>query len=146
VGYIPEGAEWYLADLVVEISVEAELRTVLHINTVLVHANDAEKAYEKALSFGKRSIGEPYRNSAGALVTMSFLGLRELAVIHEPLEDGAELFYEEHVGLTPEKTRQLILEKSQLSVFAPLQTKDVPDYASGQIQADFEAWRNGLES
>jgi len=51
--YIPKDAEWYLATLVVEIVVEGDPRNVIQINQVLIHANNPEEAYEKALSRGK---------------------------------------------------------------------------------------------
>jgi hypothetical protein len=53
--YIPEDAEWFLADLVVEFIIgdEDEEDRVVHINIVLVAANSAEEAYEKALELGK---------------------------------------------------------------------------------------------
>ena len=51
-GYIPEDAKWYLADIVLQIAVDDDPRSVVHINLVLIRADSPEEAYEKALALG----------------------------------------------------------------------------------------------
>ena len=55
-GYIPEDAKWYLADLVEEITVEGDPRNVVHTNMTLVRADSPEEAYQKAVQLGTASI------------------------------------------------------------------------------------------
>ena len=59
---------------------------------------------------------------------MVFRGLGELVVIHDELEHGAELAYQERVGLTEEQIRALVIPKVQLGVFAPRKPSAGPNY------------------
>jgi hypothetical protein len=128
--YIPEDAEWYLAELVVEILVEGDPRNVIWINLVLIHASSPEDGYEKALKRGKIE-EQTYENPQGKSVVVTFKGLRDLLVIYDKLEDGAELSYSEQIGLTEEQVSNLITPKHQLGVFAPVEQVDKPSLRSG---------------
>jgi hypothetical protein len=48
-GFIPEGAEWYLAEIVEEITVEGVKGSDIHINLVLIHAKTPDEAHQKSL-------------------------------------------------------------------------------------------------
>ncbi|MEO6811834.1 MAG: DUF4288 domain-containing protein, partial [Isosphaeraceae bacterium] len=100
-GFIPKDARWYLADIVLEHMIEDDSRNVVHVNTHLVEAESANQAYEKAVALGRNS-EQGYINTAGKWVRVVFRGLRELNVIHDSIEDGAELTYSESVGVTEE--------------------------------------------
>jgi hypothetical protein len=130
-GFIPANAKWYLADIVEEIQVQDDSQNVIHINTVLVRADSPEEAHAKALELGEQC-NRAYENSAGNNVTISFRGLRDLYVIHDELEHGAELFYDERFGLTEEQIVALVCEKENLSVFQPWKGPDPasPDYVA----------------
>jgi hypothetical protein len=97
-GFLPEGARWYLAGLVLEHTIEGDPRNVVHVNTHLIEAGSPEEAYRKANALGRAS-ELAYANTEGKQVRVAFRGLRDLDVIHDNLEDGAELFYEERVGI-----------------------------------------------
>jgi Domain of unknown function (DUF4288) len=73
-GWIPKDAEWYLADIVEQITVEGDPRSVVHTNMVLVSANSPEEAYEKALQLGKE-LEQVYDNIDGKRVECHFRGL-----------------------------------------------------------------------
>ncbi len=135
--YIPNDAEWYLADLIVEIRVEDDPRSVVHINTVLVKACSPDDAYDKALQLGEQQVGESYLNPAGKKVEMRFVGLKDLSVIYEKLEHGAELFFAETSGMSPEDVVAMTRRKEALSVFADIEPSTGPDYSSGKIADDF---------
>ena len=141
--YIPEDAEWYLADLVVEIRVEDDPRCVVHVNSVLVNAKSPGEAYEKALDLGVKQVGEPYLNPAGKRVDSRFIGIQDLAVIHDKLEHGAELFFVERSDLQSEEVRAMIPARDELSVFAEIEPAAGPDYSSGQIEQDFKSKKAG---
>jgi hypothetical protein len=92
--YIPKGAKWYLADIVMEITIEDDPVNLIHINITLIRADSPEEAYERALECGKQSeFTEP--DIYGKMMTHTFRGLRDLNVIHEELEHGSELVYEQ---------------------------------------------------
>ncbi|HTV66894.1 MAG TPA: DUF4288 domain-containing protein [Bryocella sp.] len=130
--YIPADAEWYLADLVVEIVVEGDPRNVIQINQVLIHANSPEEAYKKALRRGKDE-EQRYENLQGKSVVVTFKGLRDLLVIYDKIEDGAELSYSERIGLTETQVSDLLTPRDQLGVFAPVELTDKPNYAAGDV-------------
>ena len=59
--FIPADAKWYLAEIVEQISVEGDPRSVIHTNLVLVRADSPDEAYsdfdrewKKALTAGGR--------------------------------------------------------------------------------------------
>jgi hypothetical protein len=138
-GFIPKGARWYIADVVLEHQIEDDPRNVVHIDTLLVEATSPEEAYDKAIEFGQAGETE-YLNTAGKQVTILFRGLRNLNVIHDDLEHGAELTYEEEVAVPEAVIREWLREKSDLGVFAPIPDKDdIPNYMPGEIMKELEA-------
>ena len=83
-GYIPEEAKWYLADVIVEMRIEGEPRSLIHINTLLVRADSPEEAHQKAWALGQQE-EHSYENTDGRRVTGVFRGLGEMNVIHDEL-------------------------------------------------------------
>ena len=134
-GFIPKGARWYLADIVLEFTIEGDHRNVVHVNTHLIEADSPEQAYQKALERGREATHE-YPNTEGNLVRVAFRGLRNLAVIDDDLEDGAELFYEESLDISEEELKEWVSSKEELCVFAPLEnsTEDRPNYMPKRIR------------
>ncbi|MEN9616866.1 MAG: hypothetical protein RL022_2288, partial [Chloroflexota bacterium] len=84
-GYIPEEAKWYLADVIVEMRIEGEPRSLIHINTLLVRADSPEEAHQKAWALGQQE-EHSYENTDGRRVTWVFRGLGEMNVIHDELK------------------------------------------------------------
>ena len=70
-GFVPADAEWYLAELMQELTVEEGSRNVVWRNLTLVHANSPDEAYEKALSLGPAGDTE-YLNPSGKAGDYSF--------------------------------------------------------------------------
>ena len=87
--YIPKDAQWFLAQHVEEIRVQGHKRNIVHINYVLIQAKTSEDAYRKSILIGKRG-NSKYKNPEGKIVTIRFLGMRNLDVIHDPLEHGVD--------------------------------------------------------
>lgn len=133
-GYIPDDARWYLADIILEHSIEDEPRSVVHINTVLVRAGSPERAYARALKLGQEREHE-YQNTDGKKVETKFRGLCDLTVIHDKLRSGAELIYQERIGLSEDEVAKLVSLKAELGVFAERvkPTRDKPNYMPGSI-------------
>jgi hypothetical protein len=128
VAFIPKEARWYLADIILEHTIEGDPRNVVHTNIHLVEAESPEQAYDKALALGQASVME-YTNTDGRNFRVVFRGLRQLNVIHDELEDGAELTYKESVGVPEDELRGWVTPKEQLHVFAPIEPKTgCPNY------------------
>lgn len=133
--YTPTNAKWYISELVEQIAVEGDPRNVVHKNLVLIRADSPEEAYQKALQLGReREIS--YENPAGKQVRFRFRGLSELNAISDELEHGAELLYEEKIGVSDEEIERYILPKDQLNVFRPIEQNRAPDYSSGEIMEE----------
>jgi hypothetical protein len=129
--YIPKNAKWYVADLIMEIIVSGDERNVVHRNQTLIRADSPLEAYEKALSFGIE--GEiSYDNSKQQLVQHRFRGVSRLDVLHDELEDGAELTLDEHIGVPATVIANWIPPKEELSVFSPIKRSSV-DYSSKEV-------------
>jgi len=132
-GFMPEDAKWYLADIVEEITIEGEARKVVQVNTFLIRANSPDEAFDKSLALGKE--GETsFENSAGQQVTYKFRGLQNLTEVYDELEDGAEITFKRHIGMTDEEIDHLIRVKADLSVFAPNRPFEGPDCGSREIR------------
>ncbi len=130
--FIPKDAKWYLAWIVIEITVEGDLRNVVHTNLQLVRADSPDEAYEKAIALGKES-ELSYENPEGRAVTIRFRGLHTLCVIYEELEHGAELTYDEKIGVPEEDIQRLLTSKGQLAVFHITYDANKPNYASREV-------------
>ena len=74
-----------------------------------------------------------YKNPQGKNVHVKFKGLNDLKVIYEELEHGAELAYQEFVGLREDQIRDLIRAKQQLTVFSEIVPAKGADYSSAEI-------------
>jgi hypothetical protein len=136
--YIPKDAKWYLAEVVLEHLVEDDPRNVIHVNTILVEASSPDDAYSKAITLGHSSEAD-YLNPEGKEVKIRFRGLRDLNVIHDELEHGAELIYEEKVGVPESKIKQWVKSKDQMDVFLPIEWKiDIPNYLSATVMKQLE--------
>jgi hypothetical protein len=131
--YVPADAKWFLADLIVELRIEGDPRNVVHINTLLIRADSAEEAYLKAWELGI-SQDRDDENSEGKTVAIKFRGLRDLFVIHDELDHGAELIYSEQIGLSEDEVGKLVRPKASLSVFEPPCPTPGPNYMPGSIR------------
>ena len=131
--YLPQGAEWYVAEIIEEINVEGDPRNVVHRNLVLIRADSPDEAYTKALEIGRQHEGS-YTNPDSRLVSTSFRGLSYLDVVHDSLEHGAELMYERKTSVPDEEICSWVLSKEQLPLFRDRgAASDYPDYASKEI-------------
>ncbi|MEH2274430.1 MAG: DUF4288 domain-containing protein [Nostoc sp.] len=129
--YIPKNAKWYIAELVIECNIEGNPRNVVHVNIVLIRASSPEEAFDKAEELGYES-NSTYLNPKNQTVTFTYKGLRNLNVIHDELEHGAELMFEEKIGIRESELQQMLTPKSQLAIFRSLEPIDPskPDYSS----------------
>jgi len=114
--FIPSDAEWYVADLVEEIHVIGRKRQTIYINTVLIKAASPDEAFRKATRIGK-NCNTKYKNTYGEQVICRFHGIRELNVIHEPLEDGCEILFRSKPNMTQEGIKRMVSKRSDLAVF-----------------------------
>ncbi len=129
-----DDAEWYIAELVVECQIEDEPRNVVHVNILLVQADSPENAFVKAEQLGQESENS-YLNPNSKVVTWTYRGLRDLIVIDDELEHGAELMFEEEIGISEADVQAMLRQKSQLNVFRPHKPRDAdfPSYGSKDI-------------
>lgn len=114
--YIPSDAKWYLAEIVEEIRIESESENIVHTNIVLVRADSPEEAYQNALALGKEC-EMTYTNPEGKTVQVYFRGLRDLNVIYDELEHGAELIYEKQTGISESDLARWVSAKEDLGIF-----------------------------
>jgi hypothetical protein len=144
--YIPEDAKWYIAELVMECQIEEELRNVVHVNIVLVRADSPQEAFEKAEQLGKES-EDSYINEKNQQATWCYRGLRALNVIHDDLEHGAELMFEEKIGVSEHEVQDMLRHKSQLNVFREWKPRDSskPNYACKEILEEVKKMINTKE-
>lgn len=135
--YIPKDAQWYVAELVMECRIEGDPRNVVHVNIVLVRADSPEEAFEKAEQLGREGEGS-YLNDTDQKVVWIYRGLRNLNVIHDELEHGAELMFEEKIDVSEDAVQDLITTKSQLNVFRPYELRDAskPNYGCKEIMEE----------
>ena len=122
--YVPQDAEWFLAQLVEEFQVQGRKRNAVHVNYVLIQANTPSDAYQKAVEIGKQA-NQTWKNPDGKRVRHRFLGLRDLDVISEPLEHGCEIMFVERLGMSKAGLRKLVRRKKDLEAFRPIRFRRV---------------------
>lgn len=130
--YIPRDAKWYLADLVVQMRIEGEPRSVVHINTILIRADSPEQAYDEAMRLG-REHESVFENTDGNAVRTIFRGLSDLNVIHDELEHGAELIFAEKVGLSEQEIDAMVSDAAHLGVFQERRPSSGPNYMPREV-------------
>lgn len=123
---------WYIAEVVMEITVSGDPRNVVHLNHFLVRATSNEEAYTKAKAIGEHE-ETTYKNPAGQDVYIKFVGIADLDEIDDELGDGAEVLFHYRVSVPKSELDSLIPEKNRLRAFAPRSKADGPDYASGEV-------------
>jgi hypothetical protein len=127
-----DGLSWYLAELILRITVEGDGRNVSHKNLTLIRASSAADAYDKATIIGEEHTMS-YLNPQGRKVQIQFMGLSRLNVVYDRLQHGAELLYEEHVDIPDKQLREWVIPKHLLSVFRKAQPPTGPDYSSAEV-------------
>jgi hypothetical protein len=145
-GYVPADAQWYLAEIVLEMTIEGDTRNVVHTNALLVRADSPEQAYAAAIQLG-RDAEISYDNPSGGLATTAFIGLRRLDVIYGQLEHGAEIYFYENIGVPRVDLEAMVKPKDALSVFMPREepSDDRPDYASGEVMREVHELMDGAD-
>jgi hypothetical protein len=136
-GYIPVDAEWYIAEMVMEIPVHGARRNVLHRNLILLKARSPQEAYDKAIQTGQDG-QTTHTNPKNQLVEIRFRGISKPDVVYDAIEDGAGLTYEELLGVPETQIQQMIPPKEKLEAFIPPnpgQEHD-PDYRSKEVMEE----------
>lgn len=109
---------WYLAYEVLYFEEENYLAEdddiVVWENLILVKAEDAQEAFEKAISGGKLNEGDVTID--GKQGRCKFAGLSRLIPIYEEIVDGAELEWKES-QLTMKELADMIPPKNELLAF-----------------------------
>ena len=115
---------WWIASLIErfehydEDKANLNRRCLAYENTILIKAPNREVAYRKAVVQGRLSNGiEGWNSSSGRKGAWRFEGLTSLLPVYEDLEDGAEILWKKHAGVTVRKIRGSIKKKHELSVF-----------------------------
>jgi len=67
-------------------------------NLVLINATNAEEAYLKAIAIGKSADGDCNGTLRldGAPACSQFLGIADLGLVHDGIEDGAEILFRQN--------------------------------------------------
>ncbi|WP_338844900.1 DUF4288 domain-containing protein [Massilia sp. W12] len=114
---------WWIASFIMRAAWEDEPNPSLKSrcwaweNTIILQAPDREAAYEKALALAEQDCGSEFEGSKNRKGRWVFEGLTSLLAIHEELQDGAEILWEEHDNRTLGKIRSWIKRKDELEVF-----------------------------
>ena len=125
-----ELANWYLADLVVEVRVEGAGKSVVHFDLHMIRAKDATEAYDKALRIGNGK-SKQYLREDGNLISFIFRGLNDLVAVDEEFEDGARILFRSQPEMTEEEIQHVVTPRDYLRA---VQVEGVHDDRSETIQ------------
>ncbi|UPG91793.1 DUF4288 domain-containing protein [Luteibacter aegosomaticola] len=93
---------------------EPDSRFLAWENTVIVRARDLDEAFRKIELLGMQGT-EPYQGGPeGVPVRWIFEGITDLLPIYEPLEDGAEIMWEEHDAESLRSLRERSMSLEQI--------------------------------
>lgn len=103
--FIPKDAVWYLAEYAYA---NGSNPSIIQFTHGLIYADSPEKAYKKALKYGKRNTPSGDK----------FFGLGELYVIDDAeLEHGVEIIYSDYGTAPDEEVAAMICQKDDLTIF-----------------------------
>lgn len=129
--------KWYLATIVMIITIENERKNVVHKNLHLIQAESGEAAYDKALALGNDS-ETSHLNSKDQLVNISFYGLAELEeTVELDIYDGMELTFNEFEDVSSNELKKFVPFKKDLSIFFTKSStvkENELDYGSKEIR------------
>ena len=124
---------WFLAELVVEMRIDKELLNVVHVNSHLIRAKSDIEAAQKAKAIGKE-YSYSYKNTDGKKVKVHFRGIRSLFELLDGVKDGAEILWEEHVGMKEEKIKSWLNHSSKKEKI----NKSIPNYMPEDVMKKLE--------
>src|SRR5487761_464978 len=102
--------EWYIAELITEVTVEDDSRNLVEHDFYLIKARSANDAYKKSLDYGIKITPTPHRNPKGKIVAYRFVGIRELYPMDEKPVDKELLFYNTELNVSKQKLKSIIKE------------------------------------
>jgi hypothetical protein len=112
-------ARRYVAQLVVESTVEGQDQPIASIETVLLHADSVDSAHSKAQAIAQGS-AHGYRNKAGYTVVQRYVAIYDLDCLQtDQLMDGDQIAVRVIEGPAAEAVRA----RSELSVFGGQRTE-----------------------
>jgi len=145
--WVPKDMEWFIADLIQEFTFANGDGPLVWVNQILIRANSLEEAYENSLARGAL-YNSSYLNSDGVQVTECFRGLRDLYLIYDKLEDGAEILYTEYDDLDETRIAAMITPKEKLAAFVTHDKRPeksrVEESSESNVPDDALAAANGL--
>jgi len=128
--------DWYLAHLIMQLSIEGLKDIEIHKNLILLLATSDDHAYEKAIVLGKKE-ETSYTNSKEQEVKIKFLGLAELEqLMSNEIYDGIELTFNRYKNPKVKDIKKMLLPKESLEVFASknFSKKSKPDFGAKYIR------------
>jgi len=116
-------SNWYVSHeiLAIELDDEDTDDVLVWENLILINADDPSEAYEKAMQHGVASEDEIKVN--GKKGRLSFKGLKDLVLIYEELEDGAEIEWHE-IRISKSELNGWVKTKPEMHAFNPRRTDD----------------------
>lgn len=122
-GYVDElylTRKWYVSHEILTLAPDhspADAKLDVWENLILIRAQSPEEAYLKAMEHGRAN--ESAITVGGEKGSVRFRGLRDLVLIYDELEDGAEIEWHE-MDLTREEVDELLKDKNDLHAFNPV--------------------------
>ncbi len=89
-------------------------------NTVILKADDRERAYQKAIEYGKCGVDgkSDWSDGKGKKGKWIFEGLSSLLPIYDEIDpDGTEVVFDDDIGLSVKRVQSWVRKKSELEVF-----------------------------
>jgi len=111
--------QWYLVEIIekCEPADRAKTNDLRRVTTWgnmhLVKAKSSEEAYDKGMKIGKESEVK-YINSDKIEMEWTFVGIGDLLLIHEDIEDGAELMWTNYGDISNKRAERFAKSKDEL--------------------------------
>jgi len=114
-----QNKQWYLVEVIekcepVDKDKTSDLRRVTTWGNIhLIKAISSEEAYDKGVKIGKGGAFK-FNNSDNVEMEWSFVGIGDLLLIHEDIEDGAELMWTDYGDITNKRAQSFAKSKEEL--------------------------------
>ena len=117
---IKVNGDWYIAELLQKCEPvgrdksNPNRRHTVWRNAILIQADSAEAAYDKAMRLGKEKCRMRYKAASGGTVQWSFLGLADLIPVPEDIQDGNELFWTDHGEICAKRAEGMVRDREDI--------------------------------
>ncbi len=116
---IENNGNWFIVEIIescepVSSDQTRDLRRLqVHGNYILINAENAKRAYEKAEKIGRENEYE-FENTDNVKMKWKFEGISQVLPIYDDIQNGNELFYCDYGQISSRRAKKIVTNKKEI--------------------------------